>query len=124
MAIFHQRIFVDNHHAIVLDFEVAHTGNPVFDHAFLIAHLLCKSFYQRAISHDFANAAERFLSSYGASADIDDHLGWHVAAIALARVDGVSKVHYLNSTAQSQLREHTLSLLLQPAAPSLNELFQ
>jgi 5-methylthioribose kinase len=114
-----KNILVDNHHAIVLDFEVAHTGNPVFDHAFLIAHLLCKSFYQRAISHDFANAAERFLSSYSASADIDDFLGWHVAAIALARVDGVSKVHYLDSTAQSLLRERAISLLLQPTAPSL-----
>ena len=29
-------------HPIVLDFEVEHTGNPVFDLAFVLAHLLCK----------------------------------------------------------------------------------
>ena len=29
----------------VLDFEVTHVGNPVFDVAFLLAHLLCK-FYR------------------------------------------------------------------------------
>jgi aminoglycoside phosphotransferase (APT) family kinase protein len=28
----------------ILDFEVTHVGNPVFDLAFLLAHLLCKLF--------------------------------------------------------------------------------
>ena len=32
-----------DHSPIVLDFEVAHTGNPVFDLAFVSAHLLCKT---------------------------------------------------------------------------------
>jgi len=118
-----KNILVDNHHAIVLDFEVAHTGNPVFDLAFLIAHLLCKSFYRTEVRNQIASAAQHFLTSYGATAEVDPHLGWHVAAVALARVDGVSKVHYLDQAAQSQLRDHALALLLQESPPTLSELF-
>lgn len=50
----------------ILDFEVTHVGNPVFDIAFLIAHLLCKFF--RAEDHLqvklLTNTASAFVKEY------------------------------------------------------------
>lgn len=111
----------------VLDYEVAHTGNPVFDVAFLLAHLFCKS-------HHFSDSRQRtllksvaltFLSSYeeSFSSSADSALGWHVAAIALARVDGVSRVHYLNAKAQEQVRSNCIEFLSRGLSPTINEMF-
>ena len=49
----------------ILDFEVTHVGNPVFDLAFLIAHLLCKFFRaeERLQAKLIANTAATFTST-------------------------------------------------------------
>ncbi len=123
-----KNILVENDaQAIVLDFEVAHTGNPIFDLAFLMGHLLCKFFYydeagQREKAYD---AARSFLESYEKvyGEEVSPTLTWHIASIALARVDGVSRVHYLTPQAQIDLRTHMLALLTSQTPPTLRELF-
>ncbi len=101
---------------IVLDFEVAHTGNPVFDLAFVSAHLLCKTIRTSNIAEKEAliATATNFLNSYRQSSNlaIADSLPLHVALIALARVEGVSPVNYLDESAQRQLVAITKSALL------------
>ena len=57
---------------IVLDFEVMHTGNPVFDLGFVSAHLLCKFLRtedstQRALLRETAIA---FINSYAKTCSI------------------------------------------------------
>jgi len=91
----------------ILDFEVTHTGNPVFDLAFLTAHLLCK-FYREQDSRNRAllrQTAHDFLNAYDAESQ-QQHapsLAWHTALIALARVEGTSLVNYLDDSAQRGL---------------------
>ena len=101
---------------IVLDFEVAHTGNPVFDLAFVSAHLLCKTIRTSNIAEKEAliATATNFLNSYRQSSNlaIAESLPLHVALIALARVEGVSPVNYLDESAQRQLVAITKSALL------------
>lgn len=113
---------------IVLDFEVTHTGNPVFDLAFLLAHLFCKSrhFPGPAEKTLLKKAALAFVSSYEESFDglVDPSLGWHVAAIALARVDGVSRVNYLDLSSQEQVRSDCIRFLIQRNSPAIKEMFQ
>lgn len=114
-------------HPIVLDFETAHTGNPVFDLAFLLGHLLCKQEYfqgnreKRAL----AECARVFLDAYEKSlgAEADRHLAWHVATIALARIDGVSPVNYLDQQGQEAVRDRALGILRAHIAPSISEVF-
>ena len=123
-----KNILVENDRkTIVLDFEVAHTGNPIFDLAFLMGHLLCKFFYydeasQRERAYD---AARSFLASYERvyGKVVSPTLTWHIAAIALARVDGVSHVHYLTHRAQIDLRTHMLAILTSRTPPTLKGLF-
>lgn len=116
-----------NAHAIVLDFEVAHTGNPVFDLAFLLGHLLCKQEYFADLEKKkaIATTAIEFLKHYEArwEAGVAPTLTWHVATIALARVDGISPVSYLNNAAQMSVRNRTLAILDSEEPPSLTEVF-
>lgn len=106
----------NDHSPLVLDFEVAHTGNPVFDLAFVSAHLLCKTIRTSNIAEKEAliATATNFLNSYRQSSNlaIAESLPLHVALIALARVEGVSPVNYLDESAQRQLVAITKSALL------------
>ncbi len=124
-----KNILIDNDKkAIVLDFEVAHTGNPIFDLAFLMGHLLCKFFYfqERKQQEKIFQSAQSFLVSYentfGAKAS--PTLIWHIAAIALARVDGVSIVHYLSEESRIDLRTHALAVLKADTPTTLTGLFK
>ena len=103
-------------HPIVLDFEVAHTGNPVFDLAFLLAHLLCKTIRTEDVDEKelLIRTATQFLEKYQETSRIPvaDSLAQHVALIALARVEGVSPVNYLDEPAQQLLVAITKAALL------------
>lgn len=112
---------------IVLDFEVAHTGNPVFDLGFLLAHLLCKAemFQEEETKLSLGQAADAFVHAYEQSFEgtVAASLSWHVAAIALARIDGQSPVSYLDFAAQERLRSRTLAILQSEAPPTITEIF-
>ena len=105
-----------DHSPIILDFEVAHTGNPVFDLAFVSAHLFCKTVRTQNASEKAAitSTALNFLSSYRQTSrvSIAESLPQHVALIALARVEGVSPVNYLDEPAQQKLVAITNAALL------------
>ena len=92
----------------VLDWEVAHYGDPVFDLAFLLSHLFCKAIHRR--DTDYRVAAAAFLSAYrsaahpAATAGDDTYLAAQTACLVLARVDGTSPVDYLTSPQRSRAR--------------------
>ena len=105
---------------IVLDFEVMHTGNPVFDLGFVSAHLLCKYLRtedstQRALLRETAIA---FINSYAktCSIPVSTSLPHHVAVIALARVEGVSPVNYLDEAAKARVQSVTKAAIANPSA--------
>ena len=111
----------------ILDFEVTHTGNPVFDLAFLTAHLLCK-FHRAQDSHNrglLRQTAQDFLKAYDAESEITHapSLAWHTALIALARVEGTSLVNYLDESAQIGLTKLCKGALSETAPMNLLELF-
>lgn len=105
-----------DHSPIVLDFEVAHTGNPVFDLAFVSAHLLCKVIRADKPSErtDLIATANNFLATYRQTTrlSVAESLPHHVALIALARVEGISPVNYLDQSSQERLVALTKSALL------------
>jgi thiamine kinase-like enzyme len=104
---------------IVLDFEVMHTGNPVFDLGFVSAHLLCKYLRtedakQRTLLRETANS---FINSYAQTCDTEvaKSLPHHVAVIALARVEGVSPVNYLDEAGKTRVQSVTKAALANPS---------
>ena len=99
----------------ILDFEVTHFGNPLFDQAFTLAHLLCKFFRTNVRSEEEAlrETASQFLSGYETLRTPSSltSLAGHTAALALARVEGKSRVDYLDEAAQAQVKQRTKSAL-------------
>ena len=115
-----------NDDVYILDFEVTHVGNPVFDLAFLIAHLLCKFFRtdDRLHAKLLANTAISFVEEYQGVRRISPTLTKHAALIALARVEGKSPVNYLSASAQHKLQTFTKAILANKGNLSVTELFE
>lgn len=116
-----------DHQPIVLDFEVAHTGNPVFDLAFLSAHLLCKIIATDSPSNKalLSQSANNFFNEYSKTSrlSISDNLTKHTALIALARVEGVSPVNYLSPEKAQRVVDLTKTVL-QGSKVGFGELFE
>lgn len=109
----------------VVDFEVAHFGAAVFDLAFLICHLLLKAIHQPERFETYRDAAQAFVSAYRATNSVapsPDSLAWQVGCLALARVDGVSPVGYLEYSEQSIVRRIACETLLRERV-SLDDLW-
>lgn len=98
----------------VLDFEVAHFGAATFDLAFLGHHLALKAFVGPHAHDVLAAAFAEFLASYQAelaSSPCIERLGWHLAALMLARVDGVSPASYVSDRHARAIRAAATEIL-------------
>lgn len=93
----------------IVDCEVAWYGDPAFDVAFMLHHLLLKAFHFDQAR--YVHAAQIFLNAYqqaiGAEryTTVDESkVAKLTAAMMLARVDGKSPVEYLSSEEKSEVR--------------------
>jgi aminoglycoside phosphotransferase (APT) family kinase protein len=103
----------------VIDFEVAHMGDPAFDVAFLLSHLMLKSVHRPALAGAYDKCALAFGSTYAAGVDLGLAPRWryvlgHVGCLMLARVDGKSPVEYLTEDERSHARRFGELLLASP----------
>jgi 5-methylthioribose kinase len=115
----------EDDHVYVLDFEVMHVGNPVFDLAFIMAHLLCKFFHAPNAEEatELSNIAKTFLNAYREQTQISASLILHTALIALARVEGKSPVNYLSQSEQEKIQLLTKKVLLDQKTDDVMSLF-
>lgn len=96
----------------VLDWEVAHIGDPDFDLAYMLCHLTLKEIHLPAHGPAFRELASRFLDAYGAVRGPE--LAANVACLLLARVDGKSPATYLTSEEREQVRSLARRALRDP----------
>ncbi len=84
----------------ILDFEVAHRGDPSFDTAFMLNHLFIKSVYNAERGDEYREAARTFFDAYEAvvSWNIEAETVAELGVLMLARVDGKSPVEYVERT--------------------------
>ena len=111
----------------VIDFEVAHLGDPAFDVAFMTSHLVLKAIHRPVDRHAYATCAERFWFSYrnaipATLAFQPDHILRHLGALLLARVDGKSPAEYLTAVEHDVTRALGRRLVLEPP-DSLDEVW-
>ena len=105
---------------MAIDFEVIHFGDPSFDAAFLLNHLLLKSFLRPEWSPKYQAAALRFWDVLIES--IPGPTDWfepatieHLGALLLSRIDGKSPAEYIQDPIlKAQIRERARSLILSP----------
>jgi vanillate/3-O-methylgallate O-demethylase len=113
----------------IIDWEVAHFGDPVFDLGFLLTHLLCKSLYRPGSAAGYRAAASGFLQHYRAATEIlaapwdEEYLVAQTACLLLARIDGKSPASYLDESARDRGRDIARSALILSYA-SLDELWR
>jgi 5-methylthioribose kinase len=103
----------------VLDFEVAHHGNPVFDLGFLLSFAVLSAIRWPALSGDMHDLAAGFLEGYRERAG-DGFAGEpeavtaHTACLILARTDGKSPALFLDPPSRERARSVGIKLLRSP----------
>ncbi|MCK9922327.1 aminoglycoside phosphotransferase family protein [Frankia sp. AgPm24] len=112
----------------VIDWEVAHVGDPTFDPAWTVGHLLLKSVHRPAAAPAYAAAARAFLTGLdaerpGAAALDPAQLIRQTGCLLLARVDGRSPADYLTAVGRGQVRSLGRGLLLDPP-PTLTDAWE
>jgi tRNA A-37 threonylcarbamoyl transferase component Bud32 len=118
-----KNLLVADHQLVLVDCEVGHFGDPAFDLGFFLSHLVLKAFYSGRRWWDYLRLTFAFWASYveelGPVAG-DRELGalvrrgiMNFAGCALARVDGKSRVEYLNEPTRGIVRAGAEEVLRQ-----------
>jgi aminoglycoside phosphotransferase (APT) family kinase protein len=108
-----KNVLVGSGRVWVLDWEVAHVGDPIFDVAFLTTHLILKALHRPREAVAYRAVFDAFIQSYGDFGSQRD-LNQNVGCLLLARVDGKSPATYLTQEAQAKTRTLGTVLLIEP----------
>lgn len=111
-----KNLLVAGRSVMAIDFEVLHFGDPSFDTAFLLNHLLLKSFYRPQWRGRYKEAAVRFW------AEVADLLAWlggatirHLGCLLLGRIDGKSPAEYIREEeTKNRVRSYARELIVHP----------
>jgi aminoglycoside phosphotransferase (APT) family kinase protein len=109
---------------MAIDFEAVHYGDPCFDTAFLLTHLLLKSIYRPQSAAGYARCADAFWQA------LNTGLPWlwpgtlaHLGGLLLARADGKSPAEYLDQPQRDRLRRLAKFLIHSPQ-PSIDHIWK
>lgn len=109
-------------HPVLLDAECAWFGDPAFDAAFCLNHLILKAVHMRALTSALlaqaAAFADTWLGHFPAAERpaIEARTAALLPCLMLARVDGKSPVEYLGAADQSRVRNIAVPLIVSPPA--------
>ncbi len=104
-----KNILVDGPQIYILDFEVAHIGDPSFDVAFLTNHFILKAVKNKQWALAYLNLASCTVDTYLSRIDFTDvkevehNTIKTLALLFLARVDGKSSVEYITRDEDKEL---------------------
>jgi tRNA A-37 threonylcarbamoyl transferase component Bud32 len=105
-----KNILMGPHGPVFLDAETAWYGDPAFDLAFCLNHLVLKALVRPReaglLEASFAALREAYLAHvrWEAPADLEARAACLLPALMLARVDGKSPVEYLDAPLQAVVR--------------------
>lgn len=113
-----KNILVNGDRIFLIDFEVAHWGDPAFDSAFLLNHLMLKSFHQPRFAELYFQAARIFWQALvdglrnARTVDFEAMTVRHLGGLMLARMDGKSPVEYIGDEGVKSRVRRTAKRLL------------
>jgi 5-methylthioribose kinase len=104
---------------LAIDFEVIHFGDPSFDAAFLLNHLLLKSYARPGSASAYAELAQAYwhelTTGLPAIPDFELFAIRHLGGLLLARIDGKSPAEYIQDTdTRERIRGRAIRLILNP----------
>lgn len=109
-------------HPVLLDAECAWYGDPAFDAAFCLNHLVLKSIHLPELSGELRSQAKAFAATWlghfpeAMRADLDRRTAALLPCLMLARVDGKSPVEYLSEPGRDTVRRVAKPLISEPRA--------
>jgi aminoglycoside phosphotransferase (APT) family kinase protein len=115
-----KNILLGSQGPLLIDAECAWFGDPAFDVAFCVNHLLIKSILLPERLSDLVAGARSLARAHFRHVDweargpFESRVASLLPALALARVDGMSPVEYLDESQQDTLRYVSRSLLQKP----------
>ena len=108
---------------VLLDAECAWYGDPAFDLAFCLNHLLLKCIWRPQWTEDYLRAFAALAAAYLRHVDWEETAGMEARTVALlpglllARIDGTSPVEYITEdTGRDRVRGAARALLTRPAS--------
>jgi 5-methylthioribose kinase len=125
-----KNIFLLDDGLLLLDYEVVHFGNPGYDVATFLNHMLLKGFRGAEHKEGFTDLAATFWHAYAKRLDADElelveqETLLQLGALMLARVDGKSKVEYLVGTAGAEEARAFALWLLRNRPGSVREVLE
>lgn len=123
-----KNMLVHGTEVVLLDWEVAHWGEPRFDAAFCLMHLILDA-HHRPPADEYVDAALTFIEAYaraGGPAPMDAVLVRITGCLLLARLEGDSPIHYLHELDASVVKRQAVRLIEHPpqdAHRMLDQLF-
>lgn len=99
---------------VILDAECAWYGDPAFDIAFCLNHLLLKCVWVPASRERFLQCFDALIEGYAPEESLESRAASLLPALLLARVDGKSPVEYLDATGQELVRRAARPLVASP----------
>ncbi|MBH54918.1 MAG: aminoglycoside phosphotransferase [Opitutaceae bacterium] len=112
-----KNIVISSDRWVLLDCEVACYGDPAFDVAFLINHLLLKALYHKKYYQELSVLVDEFWCSYKSNGfDLDLKVSRLLPMLLLGRVDGKSPVEYLVEESEKEfVRGFSTETILHPS---------
>src|ERR1700733_3599745 len=107
---------------VFLDAECACYGDPAFDLAFCLNHLLLKAVWHPEDAHALFEAFAALKSAHSPDADLDRRAAALLSAFLLARIDGKSPVEYLTDEREKEFVRARAKAFLCEISLSLDEL--
>jgi aminoglycoside phosphotransferase (APT) family kinase protein len=120
-----KNILIGPHGPVFLDAECAWYGDPAFDLAFCLNHLLLKCLWTPSSASDFLECFDSLCDTYTAGvtweplADLEARAAALLPALFLARVDGKSPVDYITDEADKERVRRVARPLIHNAPPRL-----
>ena len=117
-----KNMMVDSGSVMAIDFEVIHYGDPSFDSAFLLNHLVLKAFHRPGDALRYQKTAEVYWDTLlqsvpQAEAILKSGTFEQLPLLLLARIDGKSPAEYITDPALKQrIRQFAHGLLAEPAS--------
>lgn len=115
---------------VFLDAETCNYGDPAFDLAFCLNHLLLKSVWHPEHAPAYGQSFQALKRAYFAGAGWENHPGLErrtagfLAAFLLARIDGKSPVEYLTADADKNFVRGMAKAFLKDGAGHLDALLE
>ncbi|HVZ14809.1 MAG TPA: aminoglycoside phosphotransferase family protein [Bauldia sp.] len=117
-----KNILVDreSRHPVILDAECAWYGDPAFDAAFCMNHLVLKAIHLPVVRAELLDEARLFFDTWLAALppaerqEMEHHVAALLPCLMLARVDGKSPVEYLTAPEQITVRAVSVPLIANP----------